>query len=306
MRIIVTGGAGFIASHIVDAYIAKGHHVAVIDNLSTGFRRNLNPRARFYKEDILNQRLLEQIFQKEKPEVINHHAALASVIASIANPNATFEANVLGTVNLLRAFGAHGKGKNRKIIFASTGGAIYGTPKKLPASEATLPMPSSPYGLSKLLAEEAVAFYSRNSRFTHTIFRYANVYGPRQNPKGEAGVVSIFAALMKQGKQLTIFGDGSKTRDYVYVADIARANVAALTKGNGKTINLGTGIMTSDKEVFDAVAQALRFRGTPQYAPFRSGEVNKISLDARHAKRILGWTPHMRFREGVACTVHDV
>ncbi|MBI2888723.1 MAG: GDP-mannose 4,6-dehydratase [Candidatus Liptonbacteria bacterium] len=303
MRIIVTGGAGFIASHIVDAYIAKGHHVAVIDNLSTGFRRNLNPRARFYKADICNQKLLEHIFEKERPEIMNHHAAIASVIASIANPNATFEANVLGTVNLLRAFGAHGKGKNRKIIFASTGGAIYGTPRKLPAPEATLPMPSSPYGLSKLLAEETIAFYARTSHFAHTILRYANVYGPRQNPKGEAGVVSIFAELMRQGNQPRIFGDGSKTRDYVYVADIARANVAALTKGNGETINLGTGIMTSDKEVFGAVAQALKFRGTPQYAPFRSGEVNKISLDARRARRVLNWKPRVSFEEGVRRTV---
>ncbi len=303
MRIIVTGGAGFIGSHIVDAYLARGHRVAIIDNLSTGTRRNINPKAHFYKADIRNQKILDHIFQKEKPDVVNHHAALASVIASIGNPNVTFETNILGTVNLLRAFAAHGNGKSRKFIFASTGGAIYGTPKKLPASEATPPKPSSPYGFSKLLGEETIAFYARTSHFTYTILRYANVYGPRQNPHGEAGVVAIFRKLMAQRKQLTIFGDGSKTRDYVYVADIARANIAALTKGSGEIINLGTGIMTSDKEVFGAVAKAMRFKGVPRYAPFRPGEVSKISLDARRAQRVLGWTPRMRFKEGVARTI---
>jgi UDP-glucose 4-epimerase len=303
MKIIVTGGAGFIGSHIVDAYLKAGHRVAVVDNLSTGFRRNLNSHAKFYKADIRDPRTLKQIFRKEKPEVVNHHAALASVIASVHDPRATFEANVLGTLNLLRAFAEWGKGEHKKFIFASTGGAIYGNPKKLPASEATPPAPSSPYGLSKLLAEETVRFYARACGFAYTIFRYANVYGPRQSPRGEAGVVAIFGNLMHRGERPTIFGNGGKTRDYVFVTDIARANLAALAKGENETLNLGTGIMTSDREVFDTVARACCFRGAPRYALAREGEINKISLDARRAKQALGWAPKVKFTEGVAKTV---
>jgi UDP-glucose 4-epimerase len=305
MRILVTGGAGFIGSHVVDAYLARGHRVAVIDNLFSGSRRNLNKRARFYKADIRNAKLLEEIFRKERPEVVSHHAALASVVASVENPRATFQANIIGTLNLLTEFGKYGRGR-KKFIFASTGGAIYGSPKKLPASEATSAAPSSPYGLSKLLAEETVRFYARAARFDYTILRYANVYGPRQNPRGEAGVVAIFARRMRHGEHPIIFGDGKKTRDYVFVGDIARANVAALTKGSNDTFNLGTGIMTSDTEVFETVARVCNFKGIARHAPARAGEVQRISLDARRATRILGWAPRVKFREGVARTMRAI
>lgn len=297
MKVIVTGGAGFIGSHVADAYIQAGHHVAVIDNLSTGSRRNLNPKVIFYKADIRNQNLLARIFQKEKPEVVNHHAALASVMASMRNPNATFEVNVLGTANLLRTFGTIKRA--RKFLFASTGGAMYGTPRRLPASEQIPPQPLSPYGLSKLLAEETVQFYARTLGFAFTIFRYANVYGPRQNPHGEAGVVAIFREQMEEGERPVIFGDGTKGRDYVYVEDLARASVLALKKGDGETLNFGLGKIITDRQVFDAVARATSFRGKPRFAPIRPGEVRKISLDARLARRALGWVPKISFREGV-------
>ncbi len=308
MKVIVTGGAGFIGSHIVDAYIKAGHRVAVIDNLSTGFRKNLNPKARFYKADIRNAKLMEKILRKERPEIVNHQAAKASVIESIRNPAITLETNVLGTANLFSAFAKYGLPAQagpakRKFIFASTGGAIYGSPKKLPAAENTPPDPLSPYALSKLLAEETVKFYSRDAGIPYLILRYSNVYGPRQNPKGEAGVVAIFSRQMSRGERPTIFGDGSKTRDYVYVGDVVQANVLGLKRGANEIVNIGRGKEIRDDEVFREVAKALDFRKQPIYAPFRSGEVRRISLNARRAKRILGWTPKTPFAKGIKKTV---
>ncbi len=208
MKILVTGGAGFIGSHIIDAYVRLGHKVVVIDNLKTGFKNNLNKKAKFYRTDIRNLKSIKQIFKKEKFDIVNHHAAIAEVIKSIKNPLLTIETNVLGTINLLVA---SSENKIKKFIFASTGGAIYGEPKKIPVDENTPAKPLSPYGLSKLLAEESIKFYARNFGFDYLIFRYGNVYGPRQNPKGEAGVVAIFSYLIKNNKQPIIFGDGSKT-----------------------------------------------------------------------------------------------
>src|SRR3989344_5224679 len=207
MKIIVTGSAGFIGSHIADRYRALGHTVVEVD-----IRSPKNPI------DINDAAALTALFKKEKPDIVNHHAAIAEVVKSIRDPLPTFQTNVLGTVNVLMAAGEAGTVK--KILFASTGGAIYGEPKKLPADEATPATPLSPYGLSKLLGEEAIAFYSRMFGYAYLIFRYPNVYGPRQNPKGEAGVVAIFAELMKHGVRPTIFGDGTKARDYAYVDDI--------------------------------------------------------------------------------------
>src|SRR3989344_5140417 len=242
MKINVTGGAGFIASHVVDTYIAVGHKVAVIDNLNTGFRRNVNSKATFYKADIRDLPAIEKIFRKERPEIVNHHAAIVEVVKSVKNPIPTYEVNVLGMATVLLWFGRFGRnqsGRAGKFIFSSTGGAIYGEPKQLPAPETTLARPLSPYGLSKLLGEDLIFFYARTYKFDYCIFRYPNVYGPRQNPKGEAGVVAIFGGLMKQGVRPTIFGDGTKARDYTYVADIVRANLRALRQGKNITINLG-------------------------------------------------------------------
>lgn len=303
MKILVTGGAGFIASHVADAYAKAGHRVIIIDNLTTGFRRNVNPEAKFYKEDIRNLEALRRIFHKEKPHIVNHHAAIAEVVKSVRNPIPTFETNVIGTANVLLAGGEVGI---KKFIFSSTGGAIYGEPKKIPADEHTPPIALSPYGLSKFLGEEIIKFYHRQFSFDYFIFRYPNVYGPRQNPKGEAGVVAIFGGLMKSGKRPTIFGDGSKTRDYVFVNDIVRANIIALRRGKNETANLGWGRKISDQDIFDTLMAVLNYKKPAIYKPFRKGEVYQISLDARRAKRILGWKPKTQLKEGVQKTVGTI
>lgn len=307
MKIIVTGGAGFIASHITDEYIKAGHRVAVIDDLSKGSRKNLNPKARFYKADITNLALMEKIFKKERPEMVNHHAAIAEVVRSVRDPIPTLTTNVLGTANLLLAFGHHGRGgTRRKFIFSSTGGAMYGDPKRIPVDETATPDPLSPYGLSKKLAEETIRFYAGQFGFKYFIFRYSNVFGPRQNPHGEAGIVAIFGALMKAGKTPTIFGDGSKARDYVYVGDVAAANLAALRHGNDVTVNIGTGKVVSDRQMFEAIAEAMHFEGAPTYAPYRPGEIYRISLDARKAQKLLHWKPKTELREGVREAVRNI
>lgn len=300
MKIIVTGGAGFIGSHVADAYVKTGHKVVVIDNLATGFKKNLNPKAKFYKADIRDGKKIDEIFKKEKPDIVNHHAAIAEVVKSLRDPLPTLEVNVTGTVNLLLASGKYGV---KKFIFSSTGGAIYGEPKKIPADENTKPVPLSPYGLSKHLGELIITFYAKTYEFDYCIFRYPNVYGPRQNPKGEAGVVAIFGGLMKSGKRPTIFGDGTKTRDYVYVGDITRANILALRKGKNEIMNLGWGRKMSDRHIFDAVAKQLRFEKQPVYAPYRKGEVYQIAITNAKAKKILGWKPRVKFEEGVRRTI---
>lgn len=300
MKIVVTGGAGFIASHIADAYVKAGHRVVVIDDLSKGSRRNVNSKAKFYKADIADLAFVERIFKRERPEVVNHHAAIAEVGRSVRDPIPTLTVNVLGTANVLLAFGHHGSGgTHRKFIFASMGGAMYGGPKRLPVDEAAPPDPLSPYGLSKLLAEETVAFYAKQFGFGHLIFRYANVYGPRQNPRGESGIVAIFGSLMNAGKTPTIFGDGTKARDYVYVGDVAAANLAALTRGKNAVVNIGRGTIVTDKKVFETIAKVTDFSGKPLYAPYRHGEIYRISLDAAKARKILSWKPTVDFEAGV-------
>lgn len=306
MKIIVTGGAGFIASHVADAYIEAGHKVVIIDNLLTGFRKNINPKAKFYKADIRDRAAMGKIFKKERPEIVCHHAAIAEVIKSLRDPIPTLQTNVLGTTNLLLAFGNYGQGKNRKFIFSSTGGAMYGMPKHIPAAETEQPITLSPYGLSKHLGEEVIKFYARQFNFHYFIFRYANVYGPRQNPKGEAGVTAIFAGLMKAGKQPIIFGDGKKARDYVYIDDIARANLMVLKHKKSDIANLGWGKLVTDQDIFDAIAKATKFSGKPTYAPYRTGEIFRISLDARKAKKILGWEPKVKLAEGIKEVVANI
>jgi UDP-glucose 4-epimerase len=329
MKIIVTGGAGFIGSHIVDAYLAAGHTVVVIDNLSKGFRRNLNPKATFHKADITDLAAMERIFKKERPEAVNHHAALAEVVASVRNPEPTLTTNVIGTANVLMAFGRYGRepktsrsaasrtrghvgAAHRRFIFASTGGAMYGDPQRVPVNEDAPQEPLSPYGLSKLLGEDTVHYYARQFGFTPVIFRYANVFGPRQNPKGEAGIVAIFGGLMKKGLRPTIFGDGTKSRDYIYVGDVAAANLAALTRGAARAggrpavFNIGRGILTTDRAMFDAIAHEAGYATPPKFAPFRPGEITRISLDASRARRALGWKPRTDIPEGVRNALKEI
>lgn len=306
MRILVTGGAGFIGSHVADAYLARGHKVVVIDDLSTGSRKNVDPIVRFYKGDIRDAKVLRRIVQKEQPQVLSHHAALVSVARSLRDPMPTLEVNVLGTVNLLTAFGEASRAKNKKFIFASTGTAFYGDPHEVRASESTPALPLSAYGLSKKMAEEAVRLYAHQFGFDYLMLRYANVYGPRQNPKGGVGAIAIFSDLLKRGKHPLIFGNGKKTRDYIHVEDIVRANVLGLKKGSKVELNLGWGREISDRQVFDAVARYYGYAREPRHAPHREGEVHRITLDSKKARRVLGWTPRVTFEKGIPATLGDL
>jgi UDP-glucose 4-epimerase len=295
MRILVTGGAGFIGSHIVDAYLEKGHEVAVVDNLSTGSRRHVNTRAHFYPLSIQDSALVN-VFEEFQPEIINHHAAHINLRQSVENPIHDAENNILGSLNILQNAVKY---KTGKIIFASTGGAIYGEPEVLPVSETAPALPLTPYGAGKLSIEHYIRIWNLLHDLPYTIFRYPNVYGPRQNPKGEAGVIAIFSLQILNEVKPTIFGDGSKTRDYLFISDLVLANISALNKGHNETLNLGHGIEISDQTVFDSVAEVLDYSGGANYSLPRPGEVDRIALSARRASSILDWTPGVGFKDGV-------
>jgi UDP-glucose 4-epimerase len=300
MRILITGGAGFVGSNIADRYVELGHEVAIVDNLSTGRRGNLNPRADFHELDMTDNAALAEVFEQVAPEVVNHHAAQMDVRRSVAEPQFDAETNIVGTLNVLEAARKVGA---RKIIFASSGGAVYGEPERIPADEDVALAPISHYGASKLAGEVYIQLYARLYDPTFTILRYANVYGPRQNPHGEAGVNAIFGGMMLRGDTPTIFGSGDKTRDYVFVGDVVQANVLALESGDGEICNIGTGVQTSDQEVYDAVAGAVGFEEAAVYGEERAGDVRHTSVDPSRAKTVLGWEPTMAFREGVVLTV---
>jgi len=298
LKILVTGGAGFIGSNLVDALIGLSHDVVVVDNLSSGLRKNLNPRAKFYEIDICDKKLSE-VFEREKPEVVNHHAAQIDVRKSGEDPIADAEANIVGSLNVITnclRFGV------KRIIYASSGGAVYGDVQYLPADESHPINPISQYGVSKHTVEHYLHLYSVTHGLQYVILRYSNVYGPRQNPYGEAGVVAIFAIQMLTGKQPTIFGPGDKTRDYTHVSDIVKANLVALDKGKNAIYNIGTGVETSDQEIFDTLAGVLVYKGLPIYAPVRKGEVYRIALDCTKARKELGWSPELSLKEGIAKT----
>jgi len=298
LRILVTGGAGFIGSNVVDTLIDDGHEVSIVDNLSSGFERNLNPKARFYHMSIRDGDLSD-VFERERPEVVNHHAAQIDVRKSADDPVADAEDNILGSLNLITNCVRSGVGR---IVYASTGGAIYGDPEYIPADEDHPINPISQYAVSKHTVEHYLYLYSTLHDIKYVVLRYANVYGPRQNPHGEAGVVAIFATQMLTGVQPSIFGPGDKTRDYVHVSDVVAANVLALHRGDNSIINIGTGVETSDQKVFDSLADVLEYDGRPDYAPLRMGEVHRISLESSRARAELGWSPRLSFREGVAQT----
>ena len=291
MKILVTGGAGFIGSHVVDQYIAQGHEVAVIDNLSTGSLKNLHPQARFYNADITDEKNVAEIFADVEPEIVNHHAAQVSVTESQKNPAFTQTVNYQGTVNLLKQPGI------KRFIFASTGGAMFSDPASLPATEETPAHPVSTYGISKLSAEQAVKEYAGRNGFSYVILRYANVFGPRQNSHGESGVMAIFAELARAGKQPTIYNKDA-IRDYVYVGDIARANLLALTAGAG-VYHIGTGIETTNQQVFDAIAKAFNWQVPPRYEGARSGDVARSVLACAKALRELNWQSQITIEKGI-------
>ncbi len=295
LNIIVTGGAGFIGSHIVDLYIAAGHHVAIIDNLSTGFKKNLHPQARFYHADIRDKQAIDAIFAAERPDIVNHQAALATVVSGEKNQNAAYEINVIGTINLLTT-----PTPIKRFIFASTGGAMYGLDARpRPTNEQAPPRPVSTYGFSKLLAEQAIIHFARERKFSYVIFRPANAFGPRQNPKGEAGVVALFTYMMKHDIQPIIYNKKA-TRDYVYVGDIAAINLAALSGPKNVICNIGTGIETSNEEIFALIASQCGYTGKPVYKPARQGEVLHAALDARYARTLFKWKPAVDLTTGIA------
>jgi UDP-glucose 4-epimerase len=297
---LVTGGAGFIGSHIVDRLVELGHRVAIVDDLSTGIRGNLNEAASFHEADIRDAERIRAVFEAERPDLVYHLAAQSDVRRSVANPVYDAQCNVIGSLNVLEACRAVGVGK---LIFSSTGGAIYGDPDHLPVGEDHPARPMSPYGASKLAVEGYLHQYRASFGVSYTVLRYGNVYGPRQNPKGEAGVVAIFARMMLEGRSPTIFGDGGQTRDYLYVGDAVEANMLAMRGGDGCVFNVGTGVETSVLELYGEVKDATGFAGDPVFAPERLGEVHRTSVDASYIARELGFQPRVCFAEGVSRSV---
>ena len=299
-KILVTGGAGFIGSHIVEAYLAAGHQVAVVDDLSTGYSRNVPAGVKLHQVDIRDLMELEKVFEAERPEVLNHQAARANVRESFAKPAEYAEVNVVGSIHLLELCRKHRVGK---VIYASTGGAVYGEPASVPVSEDHPINPLDPYGATKHHVEHHLFLSKANFGIDYTILRYPNVYGPRQNPHGEAGVIAIFTNLMLEGKQPLINGDGEQQRDFVHAADIARASVLSLDRGSGGIYNLGSGVGTSVNTIFDELAAAIGFAGARIHGPAKAGEVSRIYLNAARAQRELGWHAGIALRPGIESTV---
>ena len=300
MRILVTGGAGFIGSNVTDRFLADGHQVAVLDDLSTGFREFVNPNARFYEVDLADADALDRAVAEFRPEVIDHHAAQIDVRKSVTEPRRDATTNILGSLALLESATRHGV---RKLIYASTGGALYGEARFLPATEDHPVNPEAPYGASKHTVEHYLYIWKLLHGLDYTVLRYPNVYGPRQNPHGEAGVNAIFIGLMLEGQRPRIFGTGEQVRDYLYVDDVVDANVEALERGSGEMVNLGTGVGTSVNDIFRELKKQMGFGEEPIYEAPRPGEIQRIYLDASRAKQVLGWAPKVTFAEGLRRTI---
>ncbi len=298
MKILITGGAGFIGSWVADAFLEEGHEVLIVDNLSSGIEENIPKEAHFVRADIRERELLEKLFSDFKPDMVDHHAAQIDVRRSVENPAFDAQVNIIGTLNLLELCIKH---RVKRFIFASTGGAIYGEPQDLPADENTSPMPISPYGTSKYSVEKYLEYYKAVYGFDYVALRYANVYGPRQNPHGEAGVVAIFCDKILSRKPCLIFGDGNQTRDYVFVEDVARANIMSIKAPVG-SYNIGTEIETSVNDLVTSLRKASGNEFKVEYAPPRLGEVLRISLDISLAKSIFRWSPGVSLNDGIRQT----
>ena len=299
MKIVVTGGAGFIASHIVDAYINERYEVHVIDDFSTGQEKNLNRRATVHSLDIAEPktaRLIRQI----KPDILNHHGAQMDVRRSVADPTFDARVNILGFINLLEAAKDVGV---QKVIFSSSGGAVYGDREPIPANEEHPTIPLSPYGVSKLTGELYLGYYHLNFGLPFVALRYANVYGPRQNSKGEAGVVAIFISQLLAGKSPIINGDGKQTRDYVFVGDVVRANVAALDASYVGPINIGTGRETDVVTICELLRQGLESKIEAVHGPAKLGEQRRSCLDVSLAGKVLRWRPEVTLQSGLKKTI---
>ncbi len=302
MRILVSGGAGFIGSHVAEVFIAAGHEVAIVDNLSSGRTENVPDGATFYQCDIRDT-ALSDVFAEVQPEIVSHHAAQISVQSSIDEPRRDASINVEGSVNLLECARTSGV---RKVLYASTGGALYGEPGYLPCDEEHPIAPLSHYGVTKYVMELYLGLYQRLYGLDYTILRYPNVYGPRQDPHGEAGVVAIFIGKMLADQAVTIYGDGEQTRDFVFVGDIARASIPALTTASGMSINLGSNVGSSVNEVFRTLAAITDYRREAHYAPPRPGDIYQIALTGSRAKELLNWEPSVTLLQGLEETVASV
>ncbi len=302
MRILVTGGAGFIGSHIVDAYSAAGHEVAVVDNLgSDGGTKSpfVNAAAHFYRVDITDDVALQAVFDEVKPEIVNHHAAQHSVAISTQNPRLDARVNVIGLLNVL----THSARVNaRKIIFASSG-ATYGTPTRLPLDEDSPQRPESPYGITKMIAEHYLRYWQEAHNLTFTALRYGNVYGPRQDPDGEAGVIAIFAKRFLAHEGIRIDWDGEQRKDYVYVGDVVRANLLALQRGDNEIFCIGSGQPISVNEIYKTLARITGFEAPIEKASKRPGDIYLAYFNTGKAARLLNWKPEVSFEEGVKQTV---
>ena len=303
-RALVTGGAGFIGSHLVDRLVEEGFSVAIVDNLATGRQQNVNTNAQLYVTDIAGPSLAE-VFAQVRPHVVFHLAAQASVTRSMEQPMEDAVTNVVGAVNLLDQCRQHGIDR---FVYSSTGGALYGEPETLPCAEDHPIKPLSVYGASKHAVEGYLRVFSQQAGFPFTILRYGNVYGPRQDPHGEAGVIAIFTRRMLDGKEVVIYGDGEQERDFVYVGDVVDANMRALEQDTGRSdiYNIGTGQGTSINAVFAHLTEATGYARAPVYAPARPGEVHRIYLDATKAHDGLGWTPTVGLPEGIERTVKEI
>lgn len=300
MKILVTGGAGFIGSNIADALIEKGHSVSIVDNLSSGKEENINKKAAFYKVDIADCEPVLEVFNKEKPDIAIHHAAQIDVRKSVEDPSFDARVNILGSINIMRACIEN---KVKKIIFASSGGTIYGECGKTAPDEKSAPNPLSPYGIAKYSVENYIKFYNSVYGLKYTILRYANVYGPRQDPRGEAGVIAIFSNLMLSEKPVYVFGNGRQMRDYVFVRDIVEANIKSLTKGDNQIINIGTNKTASVLDLIKVMSKTIGYKEKPIMKPKRAGELFKSFLNIKKASRILGWKPNFTLEEGIKETL---
>ena len=311
MKILVTGGAGFIGSNVVDGYIDAGHEVLILDNLYTGKRSNVNPQARFYELDIRSPEAAEVIF-KEQPDILNHHAAQMSVPASVSDPGFDADVNIRGFLNLLEAAVKSGV---KKVVFISSGGAIYGEADEYPTSESYIPKPLSPYAVTKYSSEHYLAYYRHQYGMDYTTLRYANVYGPRQIPHGEAGVVAIFMNNLMEGNpsMLNHFpeDDRGMVRDYCFVGDVVSANLAALNRGDGDFFNIGTGQGTKTGDLYETILNAMKETGRPVSEKMfemkkqlaRPGDLKKSCLIIRKAADILAWKPKVQLNAGIRETL---
>ena len=300
LRILVTGGAGFIGSHVVDGFLDQDHHVTVIDNLSMGRRENVNPKARFVLMDI-RAKECQEIFDQGKFDVVCHHAAQMDVRMSVDDPMHDADVNVLGTINLLQNCVHFGV---KKFLFASTGGAVYGKQHIFPCDETHATNPVSPYGITKLTTEKYLFYYHVEFNLNYVILRYSNVYGPRQNPKGEAGVVAIFTEKILAGNQPIIHGDGKQTRDYIYVEDVVRANLKGCRFEGSDTFNIGTGIETDVNRIFQLINEKTGGRAREKHGPPKKGEQRRSAISYKKAEKGLDWKPAIGLEHGLERTIH--